>query len=417
MEQLKGYGRNSPVNTIQTELINEIIALVLNNSDPRASEFIIKYGANAKAAGFLFAEFRNLYRDLLKLEKTIAPKQKPFDNNYKVNEELVLSLRNANFEVLFKEPHGPIHAEVQILSHLIEMINNHTLTTIDQKKIYIGISKLCCLNCRVMLEKANDIFTEDKIKILLETRGRHDLDFGDKWIPPNLFSKGYNSPKSSVQNKSLEFRIGYYCKESINDLKQQTAPTGVSMMPSQSSSDDETTLMRSIEDRKITLKEQLALLHEMQALNKEATVEIIMLLIDTAIKLHEIKRYLYFVDKIGKTVEVKEDIFFAIFGELHRENNNLKPEDLLKVFKMSPLVGEKVALFFQDFNLDALAKRNDTLTESAALPLAHQNITITLHKDFLDKRQAESPQFQVATSLNQTEAKSPDSKKIKNDDN
>lgn len=85
-----------------------------------------------------------------------------------------------------KPKKGAVHAEVQMLSHILSTYAKRFKEKSEKEPvpIYIGISKLCCLNCRSMVEAANEIFKKENLPVTIFIRGRHDLDFGDNWVCP-----------------------------------------------------------------------------------------------------------------------------------------------------------------------------------------------------------------------------------------
>lgn len=128
--------------------------------------------------------------------------------------------------ILFKEPTNGVHAEMQILSQIIIMIEAKEKLP---KEIYIAISKRCCLDCHVMLEAANEILREKEIPVAIKYEGSHDASFSDNWISPIIFNEGKKSgdPKlrSSKQLKTEEKRLSYYIGERYSEKKPDYLPS------------------------------------------------------------------------------------------------------------------------------------------------------------------------------------------------
>ena len=149
-----------------------------------------------------------LATDLKKLERSIQgeKEEKRFNddilNAFKTNDE--------GFDII-RDGQENVHAEMRLITRLLKTYKEIEATAaFAPPKIYIGISKLCCLDCSIAVKAVNsskalnidevseDISTEENIKkiILLESRGGHGL-LTKKWkdiLPPFLTigNKNYN---------------------------------------------------------------------------------------------------------------------------------------------------------------------------------------------------------------------------------
>lgn len=143
---------------IQDEIIKEVAVDVLNHSQKPTIDpynYFYKKGKDVMLAGLAYGEFTKLHRDFKKLITTLTKTNENNDEFEDTNDE-ILELRTAFNKkpiILKEEPETGIHAEVQLLSHIIKA---YTDTNESEKKdfpksIYIGISKLCCLQCRHMV--------------------------------------------------------------------------------------------------------------------------------------------------------------------------------------------------------------------------------------------------------------------------
>jgi hypothetical protein len=72
-ERLKGLGTEKLV--ILPGMGDKIVNSVLNGKDPTILELMETHGENLQIAGFLQGEFRNLYRDFLKLRASVIAKR------------------------------------------------------------------------------------------------------------------------------------------------------------------------------------------------------------------------------------------------------------------------------------------------------------------------------------------------------
>jgi len=139
------------------------------------------YKTHPEVTSFLVDIFDRFDRDFKKLEQFLAE-----DN--KQSKELK-NLLSKTPRILKDSKKGGIHAEVQLLEKIVKL---HREDKTLPKEIKIGISKLCCLHCRIMLNTANDVFNEKEIDSQVSFRGQHDID--STWAPPELFEASYDDP-------------------------------------------------------------------------------------------------------------------------------------------------------------------------------------------------------------------------------
>ncbi len=352
----------------------QIIEMILRNQDLPLLEFERQFREHAKGAGFLHAEFRKLYGDFLKVERSIqkkvsSPSASRRENDGGMTDEQIVALRQypviLRAEPPQKEPNSavavaaaagkernaknqkPIHAEVQILSHLMDMIRRGEFKPSGSVVLYIGISKLCCLNCRAMLEVANDVFKDNQINITLQTRGRHDLDFGANWLPPKTFEVGY---EAGSEGSSLEEKIGFMSKHRIDALKREKKPSGVSMVAVYSSSDDGDLHLAKISTQKELLKRQLELLQQLQRDDQNITAENVISFINIAIKLHELDRFSLILEE--KNVQGFLNDLSSLARGLQEQGLSVAPKIVLKVLQNPHLVGQEMSAHFKHFSLE-----------------------------------------------------------------
>lgn len=88
--------------------------------------------------------------------------------------------------ILLLEKEAGVHAELQILSQILELERNGML--VKGKEVYIGISKRCCLECHRMLESAHKVLFSAR-GISIKFGGAHDASFIKNWVVPSIFSE------------------------------------------------------------------------------------------------------------------------------------------------------------------------------------------------------------------------------------
>jgi len=134
------------------------------------------------------------------------------------------------------ETNKNVHAEMKILAYILKNVDNYK----NIGNIYIGLNKLCCLQCQYMLEAANEVLKEKGI--FLATRGYHGLAFENKWNPPKDFEQGYRESNKLKKGASLQEKIGYKAREKIEMLRAGPKLTDLEkadMITSPSDSDKE----------------------------------------------------------------------------------------------------------------------------------------------------------------------------------
>lgn len=126
-------------------------------------------------------------------KKSIQFKLKETSSN-ELSDDEMMALKSEH-QILKEESKPGVHAESQILSYILMNRKN-----ISDNEIYLGVSLLCCLSCRVLLMNANQSFKNHLISIDLNFRGQHDLHFGDNWIWPD----GLVNLKDSIATEIYE---------------------------------------------------------------------------------------------------------------------------------------------------------------------------------------------------------------------
>lgn len=121
------------------------------------------------------------------------------------------------FEVLYREENGEgsVHAEMKVLGYLLSegIIGEHST-----ENEYIGISKLCCSKCELIIKITNEVKNEVKkvppvlgvgalqSETIILTRGEHGLGMRWKWTPPRFLSAVPSSPRL-IKKTTVEFGL------------------------------------------------------------------------------------------------------------------------------------------------------------------------------------------------------------------
>lgn len=183
-ERIKGLCKGTI--PIPKETIDTIVSESVENESLLNRPFKGRtYKKNPTTTSLIVGEFKRIYRDFRKLENSIKSQSDTFA-------KLVYAFKN--FEILKLSEQPGIHAEVQLLEKIVG--DQATGTELPQE-IHFGISKLCCLHCRIMLQTSNQVFSENNIDLTLFFQGQHDIDF--RWSPPALFRQGYDDGNGTIQ--------------------------------------------------------------------------------------------------------------------------------------------------------------------------------------------------------------------------
>jgi hypothetical protein len=373
------FGKASVPETISTGILNALLV----NQVPNLTDFLNLYDINAGAAGLTWGIFIRLYRDFIKFEKSVKKEiggEESFPKDISILNALLLSLKNKKTQILTEEPKSGVHAEVQMLSFLVKAIESGNIPT--DGSIYIGISKLCCMNCRVMLDTANEVFKEKNIKVVLEFRGKHDLDFG-KWLPPATFQAGFEQKKGQNE-KSIEYQIGFRSKLKIDTLINKSKPSGVSMEASQSGSDTDIFEAELNENRKQELKRQFAFLNSIYKIHGNIELKEALNVISVGLQIQDFAKFVTLQKHPPKIMDVENLLtsFLMIWKEfeslsISKSNLNntvasassssaptfefatatLIPDTLLKILQNSAFSGE-LSKSFATINSDSLKRIN-----------------------------------------------------------
>ena len=350
---------NIPNNVIENA-IEDIIETIWQKKQLIIGDLLKKYSAHAIGVGALHVKILSLSKAFFKIKKSILNGEK--DNKIKLTEEQLQAF-NVDYELLAIEQEKGVHAEVQLLAYIVSEIKKNDINKNEKKEIYIGISKLCCLNCRIMLEKANEIFATKNILITLRFRGHHDLMFDTNWRSPQIFTEGYEAEKiDEKQDHPIEYLIGYLSKNNIEQLNKLQKPSKVSMHPSESNSEnEELTLEESEYDKRLGfLKNQLEFLKILKmndannSLPKQIKMVSIAIMLNTDKELHNLLNDLNKIDLAttdDDTLNRTLTILLTNYSQKQKDKLVINEEEFLEILRNSFFVGDKISKRFERFKL------------------------------------------------------------------
>ncbi len=350
---------------LKDQELEEIAVLVFKSQGQSKISDIAKItGGKVGETSLVYAEFAKLYKHFIKLEEALTQKKAV------LSEQEFSVFKSASIRILQEEASvkNGVHAEVQILGSFVKSLLESKLDLTEDKKIYIGISKLCCLNCRCVIEEANRIFNEKGIKTEFLSRGKHDIDF--EWNVPGVFKEGYEMVPNADMSKFERFEdlailIGHASSVSIKKFLEVVPPKHIPMEHSDSQSETEEDREQKIIAEKIKLENIFDFIK-----SQENNGEIIAKKMSIALEIYKnsvlIKKMLLIrktmsLNEIGDNLlsEIRNN--FEIFlGELNKnkvQETEVSQKELLEVLQNPFLIGEEVAKYFRDFDLKKEASK------------------------------------------------------------
>jgi OTT_1508-like deaminase len=316
-----------------------------------------------------------------------------------------------NVHILKNEPNQDVHAELQMLSHImtnvvadiIKQQEDNKKSKQDKKQsaptkiteIYIGISKLCCLNCRCMLNAANEVFQNQGIPVHINFQGHHDLNFG-RWNCPEIFSNGFKTgfidTAGADRFSKISYEIGKIGKKKIDQLERLPKPSGVNMGGSGSQSDTESVSDMPRTDKLAELKNHKSFLESFITQKKQPQVNSILGKISVAIQLHDLPEFKsLLLSDLDETVDFEfdeEETLLSILGSYNDKNQpKIDLNYLLEILKNSKLVGEKVA---QNFTTLELGSLNSSTTSSSNFSYSKNELSLEAFPSFVSSNSSSS---------------------------
>jgi len=208
----------------KTLLTSEPLKEALEQGDIDISEFNDNFDYVHPVNKLLIKTVR-LTRDFLKLwDPSFKPGNSTIDT-------LIKAIQKKNYEMITPSVKG-LHAEVQLV---ITILNNHT------QESYIGISKLSCSHCTLLIETFN------KMGYMMHYRGSHtkalgnwplaqqfveDVNFFSKFIGNKAFEV-YSLMDSQEQQESIEFisGLGQHKKLELDSIRSISKTSPVKQKP------------------------------------------------------------------------------------------------------------------------------------------------------------------------------------------
>ncbi|MCE3255628.1 MAG: hypothetical protein K0R25_1122 [Rickettsiaceae bacterium] len=183
LQKLAGQGYPGTIHKGQTDIIDIILGDLLENHkewenwNPKQiiAKFNLKKNRSSnptQTATSILATYDALSR--------AAHDFKKIENIFRNNE----SLKGTKFKIVKDEESRGLHAELRVIDHLFREEN--LLGKAERKeRIYVGISKVCCLDCRHTIKALNRVFKE----------------VGDKEVEDRNFDLKIISADEKVTNK------------------------------------------------------------------------------------------------------------------------------------------------------------------------------------------------------------------------
>lgn len=324
--------------TITSDIATQVVKNSLTEENLSHSAFNRKYGSNIRAAAIVYGEFVRINRDLNKMERFLQ-------KNKELYQDLLKAFRDNQYEILTRSLEPGVHAEAQILAELLSDPYIGSCEKEEKQECYIGISKLCCLHCRVLLDSTNLTLMGGGINLAIKFRGRHDLDF--TWIPPEAFRKGFDYQGEEINEKDdIYFRIGFATARTISELLLEKKPTGISQLPSPSSSETEITEEEKIKQYQANLLQIESILSSLPFESTKANKEAVSL----GLELLSVEGFEDFFDESYKAHDAHYMFLFLIKG-LENKGKQVNGPTLLHFLQNPLFCGKEIARYFQSYQL------------------------------------------------------------------
>ncbi len=200
ISQVKG----AKINVIEGN-VDDVVNSVLSGEEFK--EILEQYGRDL-GIPVIAADSQNLLRNIRKLETSVLKASK--SDFSEIDEEYLTAIKEGRFRLL-EQPNEPnFHAEMQLV---FEILGNNVPGT-----HYIGISRLCCMQCHAMFLAVNN--GSDATTFL--TRGWHDRSDPSTRVPERIMNNF----------SDINLRFGEICSS-----QAQSAQTQVSIKHDYSSSE------------------------------------------------------------------------------------------------------------------------------------------------------------------------------------
>ena len=225
---------------LPAKVIAEILDIVVSGNKMSMRAYHRKHREFATDAGYIYMAIKDMHISFCAMEKVIKEtRDNPNDKGV-----TAIKSRALGYEI-YTNSEKNTHAEARILEKIIML---YRAGKIKEKKIYIGISKLSCLDCRAMSESFNTVFAKKGIDLRVHFYGKHDYDF-DTWPCPQVFREGYDqycsdedtmeADEEDLQFDNIEARIGYEAHRKSSEMRDIPRPAKFSQSYPQSESDVE----------------------------------------------------------------------------------------------------------------------------------------------------------------------------------
>lgn len=163
-------------------------------------------------------------KDLMKLEDALTPQnlKQSINAEKTFKAEIIEAFKTFDIKqslVLAGEDSDKVHAEMRIIQYIIEYLKKHP-KEITSKNLYIGLSKLCCISCDLVINHDNKLaFIYGDRQIVIEpTRGGHG--YGYEWKVINAIKNRPELLMNFLGKNAYDAYISFSRKEKETNLKE-----------------------------------------------------------------------------------------------------------------------------------------------------------------------------------------------------
>ena len=337
---------------------NMVILDVLENKPVSIKDYRKRFGKSRKVAWDAYGHFNDLLIKFMKVEEWLTKGAFPLKIS-PFSEETIL----------MQEWEKGVHAEMQILSELVQQIENSEYKQTEDS--YIGISKLCCHHCSIALEATKEVFSSFQLG-KVNYRGAHALEFDENWKLPIKFltKKRFESEWEADENtkwtdrgklfNALSEKFEKFMedidkkkskkskKKSKEEIEENEGYIYQSGTPSPSIGNSPLSMGVEVYENSLvqilfSLRKNLDEESELEKTKIDKTLQIMLNLITIKAfsRLFEVP------------IEDPKDIFFSILEKLKQTFPTPTTNELIEILKNEKIVGKKIAKSFLDKNLEA----------------------------------------------------------------
>ena len=196
------------INTIANELLNDHH----NWKEQTPNQVAKKFNLDIQKQPTLVKQVMDSYFILSRTAHDFKEVEKEFENNKE--------LKEATINVLKDDNQTGVHAELRIINYLLSRKDtNGKIKPLEES--YIGISKLCCTQCKSTIRAVNEVLSEER-----EKPSESDVNLPGRQEPKKIINYG---DASNRDTHGMTFEKGWECPGFMNEVAIRNTVSGRSI--------------------------------------------------------------------------------------------------------------------------------------------------------------------------------------------